>query len=260
MASRNFTIVAITVGLVVLASAQAIARPLADILQSHRFELCAEPDALPFSSRAGERPGIFIEMGRRIAQELGVDLKVTWITSRDYVHRTQCDAIPAVAVIDGKTDDEETKGATRAYVRSHAVLVVAQSHPAVHSINDFRTEHVAVPSGSWAHRLMNKAGIPVWVRFLDDPAILEAVETGQADAGIVSQSSFDWQVATHPQSPIRIADQVTLDPSLDYTVAFGLRKGDAAIVERVDALIGQMMADGELEKIFQGYGVTYLAP
>jgi polar amino acid transport system substrate-binding protein len=234
----------------------ASARPLETILRSHVFEICADPDNMPYSSRDGDRHGILADVGQAVAQKLGVDAKITWIPSREYLRKTQCDAVPAVAIIDG----DPVKGATRPYTKSHSVLVVAQTHRPTSAIDDFRDEHVAVPSGSLAHHLMIKAGIPVWVRFLDDTAILNAVESGEADAGIVNQGSVDWYNATHPDKPLRIERSVRLDPSLDYAVAFGLRKADQPLTDRVDDLIGQMMTDGELEKIFQRYGVTYLSP
>lgn len=239
-----------------LFASAALARPLEAILQSHVFEVCADPDNMPYSSRDGDRHGIFIDMGQAVAQKLGVDAKVTWIPSREYLRKTQCDAIPAVAVI----DEGPVKGTTRPYTKSHSVVVVDPTHRPTSTIEDFRGEHVAVPSGSLAHHLMIKAGISVWVRFLDDTAIQNAVESGEADAGIVNQGSADWYNAIHPDKPLRIEESVRLDPSLDYAVSFGLRKADKTLIEQVDNLIGQMMADGELQKIFQRYGVTYLAP
>ena len=78
-----------TAGCVALAvSGTASAGTLEDMRRAGRFEICAAPDALPFSSREPGPPGFQLELGEEIARRLGLDFKVTWIKSKEYAGRT----------------------------------------------------------------------------------------------------------------------------------------------------------------------------
>lgn len=57
-----------------LASAAADARSLETIIERGALTLCAHPNALPFASKTGPISGFQIELGEKIAQQLGVRL------------------------------------------------------------------------------------------------------------------------------------------------------------------------------------------
>ena len=62
-----------------LPSGDAIARSLDAIHARGRLTVCANPDALPFSSKNGDRRGFQLELGEALAKELGVSLEVGWV-------------------------------------------------------------------------------------------------------------------------------------------------------------------------------------
>ena len=59
--------------LLLLASAAADARPLEKIIERGALTLCANANALPFASKTGPVSGFQIELGEKIAQQLGVN-------------------------------------------------------------------------------------------------------------------------------------------------------------------------------------------
>ena len=62
---------AASICLLVLGSAAADARSLEIITERGALTLCANPNALPFASKTGPVPGFQIELGEKIAQQLG---------------------------------------------------------------------------------------------------------------------------------------------------------------------------------------------
>ena len=54
----------------------ARARPLDSIRSRGILMVCANPNALPFSSKTGDRRGFELELGEALANQLGVNLEV----------------------------------------------------------------------------------------------------------------------------------------------------------------------------------------
>jgi polar amino acid transport system substrate-binding protein len=52
------------------------ARPLDSIRSRGILSVCANPNALPFSSKSGDRRGFELELGEALANRLGVKLEV----------------------------------------------------------------------------------------------------------------------------------------------------------------------------------------
>src|SRR5229473_3116908 len=67
---------AASICLLLLGSVAADARSLEIITERGALTLCANPNALPFASKTGPVPGFQIELGEKIAQQLGVVLAV----------------------------------------------------------------------------------------------------------------------------------------------------------------------------------------
>ena len=74
-------------------ASSAAARPLDTIKQRGRLMVCANPNALPFSSKNGDRRGFELELGEALAKELGVALEVGWVVFPFHVPRVDCDIL-----------------------------------------------------------------------------------------------------------------------------------------------------------------------
>src|ERR1039458_7083885 len=66
---------------------------LSEIRERGVFSICADPDALPFSTRAGAPDGLEIDLARILADRLGVRLDIDWVALRGAARRVNCDAI-----------------------------------------------------------------------------------------------------------------------------------------------------------------------
>ncbi|HEX7955040.1 MAG TPA: transporter substrate-binding domain-containing protein, partial [Burkholderiales bacterium] len=146
------------------------------------------------------------------------------------------------------------------YMAYRSVLVVRKEEAPVRSLADLARGPVAVQSGSWAHYQFTQHGIKVWVRFRTDEDIIQAVENGDAHAGVVSNFGYEWYVHGHPQAAMRAATEFGFDPDFGYDVAVGLMEADAALLERVNAALAQMRENGTISQVLSRYGITALPP
>src|SRR5258708_5021941 len=114
---------AATIALLVLACAAADARSLETIIERGALTLCANPNALPFASKTGPVPGFQIELGEKIAEQLGVKLTREWVVSAIQYRRADCDLVlDTIARKD--TPPEGGVKVSRPYHRSGVVLAV----------------------------------------------------------------------------------------------------------------------------------------
>ena len=237
-------------------AASTSARPLDEILRDNSLNICVQQDNAPFSVERPKPSGIFLDLGDAVAKRLGVAANYTWLFSAEYVRKTSCDLIPAVAAL--PNDDPVRQ--TIPYMAVRSVLIARKDHAPILELADLRSGHTAVLATSWARHVLNAAGFPLWVRFLTNDAILDTVEQGEADAGVVPFPAYQWRLRQHPDSPLVVADGVKLDPSFDYDVSMGLRRADAATVGRFDEILRQLIEEGAMEQIFARYGLSYEPP
>jgi polar amino acid transport system substrate-binding protein len=237
-------------------AATAQARTLPEMAASNGFVICAAPDDMPFSRRDGTPAGLYVDLGRLVASDLGLPLGVRWIPRRELARRVGCDAIMGTAVVKAADPDHITSWRnvpTIPWMRAGAVVVDAGRAP-VATLDALRTGHVAVPSGSWAHRWLDAHGVPVWVRFRTDPEIIDAVVRGDADAGVVSDLAAGWYRQQAGAANLRVLDTL-LDPDeFGFDVAIDLLDTDAATLARVNAIVRARLADGAIAAIGMRYG------
>lgn len=239
---------------------------LEDMRAKNSLELCAHPDALPYSSAGAGQPGFYVDLAGAMATALGLPLKVTWITTRPNARFTDCDALAGVVVRE-HGDEVGAPGAkappllrTGPYMVNHSVLVTRRAEAEVATLDSLRRLHVAVPSGSWAHVLLTRAEIPVLVRFLDDEQIIAAVMDGRSDAGIVSAVGLGWYQRTHPGVTVTATALPIADFNLDLDIGIGLRHADYATLQRANTILSSMKEDGTIAAILKQYGISYRRP
>ncbi|WP_395696858.1 biotin/lipoyl-containing protein [Methylocella sp.] len=199
--------------------------------------------------------GIFIDIGDALARNLGVEAEYTWLFSAEYIRKTDCDLVPAVAI-----EGDDPLKQTIPYVRVRSTLVVPKDRAPAHDLAEFKSGHVAVLATSFARHVLNEQGYSLWVRFLENDEILDAVAKGEADGGLLPLYAFQWRAHLDPALPLRAESSVALDPSFDYSAAMGLRRADAAALRKIDEALGKMIEDGALQAIFSRYGLTYEKP
>ena len=253
--------------------AMAALQPYASMAsESDDLRVCADPNNLPFSNRAGE--GFENKLAEMVAQKLGKSVVYTWWAQRrGFIRHTlkagDCDLVMGVPA---QYDLVET---TRPYYRSTYVFVSQTArHLRLNAIDDPQLRGLAIgvhligddgnntpPAHALGQQgiIDNVRGFMIYgdYREPDPPArLIEAVEHGEIDvaaawgplAGYVAKTSTVPLTVTPIAAGERFAPQ-----QFQFEIAMGVRKGDHALRDRLNDFIAQN--GSEIAALLADYGV-----
>jgi mxaJ protein len=222
----------------------------------HTLVVCADPNNLPFSNRAGQ--GFENKLADLLAHDMGVRVEyVWWAQRRGYVRNTlneaRCDLWPGVAT------GVDRVSTSKPYYRSTYVFVTRRDRRLTGlSLNDPRLHTLSIgvqmignnatntpPAHALAHRGItdNVHGYMLYGLY-DHPnpsaTIVEAVAHGDIDVALV-WGPLAGYFAGHSPVPLRL-EPVT--PSFDgpqlpmaYSISVGVRRGNTVLRDQVDQIL-----------------------
>ena len=253
-------------------------RSLQDIIDRRTFSICAHPDAAPFSVRMPKASGLQIELAEAVARQLGVEVQEEWVLFRRDARQVGCDAIMGGMARDGGDGDHRPNASgpagsqpvldrgslgpvtSRPYAASLTRVVVRTDGLAVGSIDDLKGRAVAVLHASYTHYVLDTRGIKVRTLYPTEADIIDAVNKGEMEAGVVSEWSVGCYRKLHPDARVHTIDGLIVDPELDFNVGVVLRNADRALLSKVNDIVANLISNGEIERIFGNYGIQYRPP
>lgn len=248
------------------ASDHAAAQPAKRLLR-----VCSDPNNLPFSNAL--REGFENRLAELVARELGADVRYTWWAQRrGFIRNTlragRCD------VVMGVPTGLDAVLATRPYYRSTYVFVSRRTTARIRSFDDDALRRLRIgvqlvgddfantpPATALTHRgiVRNVRGYTLYgdYREPNPPSrIMRAVENGEVDVAIVWGPLAGYFARRSPV-PLRL---VPVSPEVDppylpfvFDIAMGVRRGDTALRDTLDALIQRKRA--AIDRVLADYGV-----
>lgn len=237
--------------------------------------VCADPNNMPFSNRAGE--GFENRIAGLIAHELGMKIRyVWWAQRRGFVRNTlkdaKCDLWPGIA------DGVDNVATTRPYYRSTYVFVTRSSDALSGLTLDdprLRTLSIGVqmigndamntpPAHAIARRgvIRNIHGYMLYGDYgqANPPArIVEAVAKGEVDVAMVWGPLAGYFASRSPV-PLRL-EPVT--PAIDagvwpmtYDIGMGVRRNEPQLRERIEHILAARKP--QIDAILHTFGVPEL--
>jgi mxaJ protein len=233
--------------------------------------VCADPNNLPFSNRAGE--GFENKIAALLAKDMGVGITYLWWPQvRGYVRKTlnagKCDVWPGVAA------GLETVAATNSYYRSTYVFVSRKSAPYDHlTLDDSRLKTSRLGVQMTGNDAMNTppaqaiAGrglidnVRGFMLYGDDrrpnppAAIVDAVAKGDIDVALV-WGPLAGYFAHRSARPLRIEPVTPADDArwpMTFEIAMGVRRGDPALRDQINGILDREKP--KLEAILRTYNV-----
>jgi polar amino acid transport system substrate-binding protein len=249
---------AASLSLLMLGSVAANARSLETVIERGALTLCASPNALPFASKNGPIPGFQIELGEKIAEQLGVKLTREWVVSAIQYRRADCDLVLDVIA---RKDTEPPGGVrvSRPYHRSGVVLAVRGDSSASSLVSLGSDQRVGVPVGSLVSMMLGKAGTAT-SPFVYEDEIVAALANREIEAAAVTPMTVGWFNLQHADKPLRLIPAFDNDQDLNWNIAAGLLRPDDRLRARVDAAIEVLLADGTIARIYARYGIELRPP
>jgi mxaJ protein len=236
------------------------------------LRVCADPNNLPFSNRAGE--GFENKLVDMVAKDLGMQVRYTWWAQRrGYVRNTlkdrRCDLWPGVAT------QVEMLATTRPYYRSTYVFVTrADRNLDIRSFDDPHLKRLKIgvqmigddssntpPAHALARRgiIDNVRGYMLYGDYAQPnppAAIVSAVDRGDVDVAVVwgPLAGYFAKRAVHP---LRLTP---VQPWLDgpqwpmvYDISMGVRRNDLKLRDTLDRELDRRAAD--VENLLAAYAI-----
>jgi mxaJ protein len=276
MSRRVFA--SVLLSLVVAGASAARAVPGASTTQTTKparssLRVCADPNSLPYSNARGE--GFENRLAELVAKDLGLTLEYFWWAQRRGFFRNglmagRCD------VVMGIVTGFELALTTRPYYRSTYVVVQRRGTPPITSLDDpaLRERRIGVQligddgtNSPPAHALGRRGIVDNVIGFLvygdytsNGPArpIIGAVEQGSVDLALVwgPLAGYYTQQARVPLDLHPLTPASDGDLALTFTVSMGVRRGDEALKQALDRVIGARQR--KIDALLAGYGVPRL--
>jgi len=254
-----FKVLAATAIAAAAMASPAGARTLDAIKQRGKLMVCANPDALPFSSKRGDRKGFELELGEALAKELGVSLEVGWVVFPVHVARVDCDIL-FDSIVDRETAEDAHLRLSRPYTVSGVAIALRPGVEGIKGFGDLKKgQRIAAIVGSLASVSLGKKGVPT-IPFTFEDEMLDALGKGELDAALAIPATIGYYNATHKDAPLTIVRDEESIPELHWEVAVGMRKADDALVTAVNAALDHMLAEGIVHGIYASYGIEQSLP
>jgi polar amino acid transport system substrate-binding protein len=236
----------------------AAARSLDTIRSSGALGLCAHPNSLPFASKTGDPPGFQIEMGRALANQLGVSLNLDWIITIFQLRSAECDVVMD-AIADREAQGETNLRISKPYYRTGVALAVP-SESKLTSFKDLNGDtKVGVQVGSMAAMVLDQRHIPTSTFGFEEDS-LEAVASHEIDAAAVTPTAAGYFNLTHGGHAVRILGPDDNEANLAWNVGVGMVRPDEKLREAIDQALERLRADGTVDQIYGRYGIILQRP
>lgn len=244
---------------VAAAVTSAAARPLDVIKTRGNLLVCANPNALPFSSKKGDRRGFELELAEALAKEMGLGLEVGWVVFPFHVSRVDCDVV-FDSIVNDEFAEEAHLRLSKPYTASGVAIALKSGLDGVKGFGDLKKgQRVGAIVGSVASVRLGQKGLPT-IPFTFEDEMVEMVGKGQLDAALATPATIGYYNLNHKDAPVTMVRDDGSIPELHWDVAVGMRKADDALVAAVNAALDHMLEQGVVKRIYANYGIDQSPP
>ncbi|MFP4071278.1 MAG: amino acid ABC transporter substrate-binding protein [Desulfovibrionales bacterium] len=207
-------------------------------------------DAFPpmgFRQADGTLVGFDIDAAEEVGRRLGIAIVWQPTAWDGVIHSLNSKKFDAIW--NGMTITEERAqkvNFTRPYIMDGQIAVVPFAKNEMKSLEDLQGKVLGVQKGSSALNAVKKLpGKPAEVReYADNPKALLDLSAGRLDAVVVDNVAGRYMISQRPGEFKTLPGFISKEP---FGVAF--RQGETALLERVQATIDAMVADGTMGQI-----------
>src|SRR5437867_9014724 len=227
--------------------------------QGAALRICADPDYVPYSNRAGQ--GFENKIAEAVAKALGESVEYTWESTRgqggfpEFLARTldanKCDVVMNIPY--GSRDELTTQPY---YVSSYVFVFKKSKNYDIKSMDSAVLKRIKIgfESDTPAENGLKMRGLlPATMAFdvggdsTDSPAVmLNALDSGQIDVLITWQPAIGAFLSRHPDlEVVPVPNARTLGPPEHYTfpMSVGVRQGDESLKRRLDDVIAKRRSE-----------------
>jgi polar amino acid transport system substrate-binding protein len=227
--------------------------------QQLRLTVGTNPDGAPMSFRdsdSGSYRGVSVDLLAEIAKDAGFQVEYAPMPLAELIpalngHRIDVIASNLLATPQRRAliDFSET------YHSGGDALVVPKGDSREYkSIADLKGMVIGAQKGSAQLAAIQSTGLFSDINVFDNiDAVMRDVSAGRIAAGIVGGTSARYQLHLGKFPDLRLV--AAYQPTLVSGIAFGVRKGDSELLQKINRSLARLQADGTLRKILSSYGL-----
>ena len=227
---------------------------LADVKKAGKLVVATSPDFPPFESiEGGQVVGIEVDIMELVCEKLGVELVIEQMDFDSVL--TGIKAAKYDCGMSGITvtaDRQKNMLFTTPYYNAAQVIVVKEGSD-ITGKADLADKTVSVQTGTTAEEGCNDANIAIQ-GFNANADAKAALTTGKVDAWVVDNLTA-IQMVEEGDGLVILEEKLTDEP---YAFAFAF--GSEDLVEEINKILTELIADGTIESIFASYGESYVKP
>jgi ABC-type amino acid transport substrate-binding protein/mono/diheme cytochrome c family protein len=224
------------------------------------LRLCADPTNLPFSSDESETPGLYLEIGKAIAEKIGRPVDYNWYKSyfgkrtvRETLLSKRCDAMVGLPLVD------DFMGPAVVFsnpVGKEGYALVSHEGRKITGIEDLKGLRVAVQYESTPQNLLALNDEIQKVTVLSPDEGMKVLDEGRVDVAFVWAPVAGWLNKTVYGSKYQIA--MTAGQGLLWDTAVGFAKNADGLRDEINAVLPGLQ--GDIDRLFAKYGVPNASP
>jgi polar amino acid transport system substrate-binding protein len=242
-----------------LAALPAAGRPFDQVRESGAIVLCAHPNALPFSAKDGDRHGFQIETAQALAKAMRIGLETHWTVSAYDLNRADCDFV-LDAIADAEAQHESRLKLSKPYGSSGVTLAVREDNGTIHAFGDLAgAGKIGILPGSMAAMYLGQHGVHTSPAGFEAD-LLDEVAAGELAGAAVTPTAIGYYNAQHAAQPMKAVAVFAAVRDLNWNLAAGIAKPDAALLASINAALDKLNAAGTIKEIYARYGVELAPP
>ena len=242
------------------AAALAAGALVAPAASAEPLRVCADPDNLPFSKSEGPERGMYVELAELVGKQLNQPVEYTWYSTqmqrralRNTILQDACDAVFALPA----NAEYKVRGLQRSqpfFQVSYAI--VAAPNFAFKSLDDLKSQRIAVQYGSTPHILVNQLEGFKSTTYRSAEEALGALAKGEVDV------AFLWGPVAGYENKNRWAGRWRVTPvsghDLSGEVAVAVRSGKDDLAKAIDRALLELKP--QIGALADKYGFPREAP
>jgi polar amino acid transport system substrate-binding protein len=217
------------------------------------------PTGVPFTflnTQTGEVQGVMVDLVQEIAKDQGDTVNVQGMGFSTLIPSLSTGKLDIIAAALGITEKrKEVVDYTQpVYSYGEAVFVSADDTKDYNSLDDLKGEVIGVQSGTVYVDPMKETGLFSDIKIYDSLAnIMRDVKLGRIKAGVGDFPIVAYQINHGGQDGVRIIDGY--EPMVNVQIAMAVRKGNEALLEKLDTSITKLKENGVYDDILAKWGL-----
>ena len=221
--------------------------------------VASTPTGVPFTfldTKTNQISGIMVDLMKAIGKDQGFAIEVTPMTFSTLIAALQAgkaDVIAAAMYIT-PTRQEVVDFSDPIYTYGEGVFVAAKDTKDYRTMEDLKGETVGVQIGTAYVKPLTDSGLYKEIKVYDTiPDIIRDVNVGRIKAGFADFPIVAYQLAQGGYPETRLAKNYK--PVLTGSVGIAVKKGDKAMLDKVNASLRKFKGDGTIDRILATWGL-----